>query len=223
MKKWIYVTIALELILAISFLPLSAFAEQPDTFSYRGAGAGALANFSSVDEAGIQTNVGVYAFDNKRHVAPGAVETSSAVELHISQFDSTCPPWISGCPGYIMNARAIYPPLADKDFQAPAVAIGSWAKLNTTVNVFDQVSNSSFDVFIDMAWTCLGDVTYDNYAQHFVLPGARIDIATPHGAYCDAQASGSISDGQSNFTPNSSLDAIFFSGSTVEVEISITN
>jgi len=223
MKKWIYVTIALGLILAISFLPLSAFADQPDTFSYRGEGVSALATFSSVDEAGIQTNVVVSAFDNTRHVAPGSVETSSAMELHIIQFDSTCPPWISGCPGYIMIARTIYPPLADKDFQAPAVAIGSWARLNTTVNVFDQISNSSFDVFIDMTWTCLGDVTHNNFAHHFVLPGTRIDIASPHNAYCDAQGSGSISDGQSNFTPNSSLDAGFSSGSTVEIEISITN
>lgn len=223
MKKWIYVLITMALILAIFFLPLPAFAGQSDTFSYKGDSESSFASFSSVDEAGIQTNITINAHDNTRHVAPGAVETSSGVELQIFQFDSTCPPWISGCPTYIMIARAINAPLADKDFQAPAVALGSWAKFNTTVNVFDQVSNASFDVFIDMTWTCLGDVTRDNRGYRFVLPSAVIDIASNHNAYCDAQASGSISDGQTNFTPNSSLDAGIFSGTTVEVEISISN
>ena len=229
MKTGISVFVAVNLLLTIVSFPLEAFAHGADTSSFRGETVVAVAVFSSVDEAGMQTDVFIVAEDSKGRSAPDPViDPSSGLELHIFRFDSACPPSIGGCPAHTMIGRAFVRPLADKDFQAPAISPGSSARLSTTVSVFDQVANSFFDVLIDLTWVCIGEVDRSNYPRHFVLPGISVEIeSVQNTGFCSAEASGSISDGLTNFTPEPSLssysgwDTLMFQQASVQVVISI--
>jgi len=95
------------------------------------------------------------------------------------------------------------------------------ATLTTTINVFDDVSNSSFDVFINLTWIGTGEVQRDN-VNNSHLPGdppgitfLQYQITT----FREAQAFGSISDGVTNFTLASSDFASLRSVKSGEIRI----
>jgi hypothetical protein len=88
--------------------------------------------------------------------------------------------------------------------------------LTATVNVFDEISGTSFDVFIDLTWTATGDLMREKFHDTVNAEGCHFNVQS-YGASRRAQASGTVSDGTINFTPEPSISAIIFSWKGGEV------
>jgi hypothetical protein len=184
MHKQLTIPIVLAMALLALVLPTTAWAA--DVFKFKGQSADAF--FASVDASGcIVTNVFVFASDDAIHNPPGSGNSSSATSLYISQYNSCTNTQLLGASGYAT--------LADPDFQVQKL---DSATLNATVNVFDFVSNTSFNVSISLAWTATGPTSRQNSHFHFQSPGCTVN-GQSNGTFRTASASGSVSDGATNF------------------------
>ena len=153
---------------------------------------------SSFDPSGcISTTVSVFAYEQVILGQPSPGSRESAVHLLIRQFDT--------CEGITLLDAEAFPSLADSDLQISGNLAS--ATLNTTVNVYDSVSNSYFDVLIDLTWTGTGSLLH--YHRHFkdIWPGAGCKaLEHSNEALRYAEASGTVSDGTTNFASGSSYD-----------------
>jgi hypothetical protein len=152
----------------------------------------------SFDPSGcISTTVSVFAYEQVILGQPSPGSPESAVHLLIRQFDT--------CGGETLLDAEAFSSLADSDLRISG-NLGS-ATLNTTVNVYDSVSNSYFDVLIDLTWTGTGSLLH--YNRHFkdIWPGAGCkELEHSNEALRYAEASGTVSDGTTNFASGSSYD-----------------
>jgi hypothetical protein len=78
------------------------------------------------------------------------------------------------------------------------------ASLHGTAVCFNYITNTSFTVSVDLTVTATGDLQRFNTHDHRVI-GGLIFNDTASGAFRPADVSGSISDGNQNFTPNGSF------------------
>ncbi len=195
-----FVAVVFVLVLAVLTLPTTTWAAE--TFHFKFQGQRAEAFFFSMDLSGcIFTNVEVSAGDNSDIFldSPGPPSSSSASQANItiSQFDicMLMPLLFATCPDP-------FAPLAEDDFQVIGIKLDS-ARLNTTLECLDFLSLSSFNVNVDLDWTGAGDLSRQNDNSHFHSPG---DIGHFRGTSTSrfAEASGMVSDGATNFTPNPS-------------------
>jgi len=193
MKTIIRLLTVLALALATFSLPTTAWAAS--VFNFKGQSADAF--FSSTDPSGcIFTDVFLFASEQTFQNPPGPGIPSSGTGLFISQFDS--------CTGTQLLAADGFASLAGPDFQVNRTL--NSATLNATVNVFDFVSGASFDVDVNLTWTGAGPLARQNGHFHFQSPGC-ISNGSFSGTFRSATASGSVSDGATNFTPAPSVFA----------------
>jgi hypothetical protein len=187
------------------FLPIVAFAlvvfsMSPtvlagDSFNFRGPTADAF--FSSTETSGcVITDVFVFANDERLHDAPGPGTLSSVATVSISQYNS--------CAGTQLMAAFGEASLAAEDFQV-AKGLNS-ATLNTTIQVFDFISGNTFNVDLALNWTATGDPANIKDHFHFRAPG-QIENFRFSGTFRPAQASGTVSDRVTNFTPGPTSSA----------------
>ena len=92
--------------------------------------------------------------------------------------------------------------LSDSDFQVSKKLES--AILMKTIEVFDSVAESSFNVSVDLTWTGIGGPTnvnnhFHNMSQGFISNGRFM------GTFREAVAMGTVSDGATNFTPEPSF------------------
>ena len=80
------------------------------------------------------------------------------------------------------------------------------ASLNTTIPVTDYVSGNTFNVSISVTWTAIDALMHENGSFHFHSKGF-IDNSHFNAGFRDANASGTVSDGTTNYTPDSALYA----------------
>lgn len=159
--------------------------------AFRFKGRSAVAYFASVDESGcIGTDVYLFGSEAVVSNAPGAGTPIAQSYVYISQYDY--------CTGT---------PLLSADGSAWAPYAGSWvdkklgsATLNTTIQVFDYLSETSFAVDLNLTWTAAGPLTRQNSHSHFQSPGCKINTRS-NGSSRFAEASGSVSHGVTNYTP----------------------
>ena len=206
MKTTIKLTIAFALALA-TFSQHTA-ASAGGVFKARGKGASA--NFSSVDTSGcVFTDVFVNPNEGFFQSPPGPGSASSGVLLAISQYDA--------CAGVQLLAAEGFAPLGDPDFQV----FGNLqsATLTATVNVFDFVTGTSFDVFVDLTWTGTANfVNREKGHSHIDFPGCKINTRFDL-VFRPAVATGSISDGSTNYTPEPSFGHDIFKAKNMDVVI----
>lgn len=204
MKK-LLVALVLSLYLAVFIMPVPVSAG--GIFKFRGEGASAI--FSSVDATGcVWTDVYVNPNDGFFQSPPGPGSPSSGVYMFISQYDT--------CAGIQLIAAEGFASLADTDFQVFG-RLNS-ASLTATVNVFDFVSNTSFDIYIDLVWTGTGGIYRQSSHSHYDSPGCSFNTRFV-GSFRPAVATGSVSDGTTNFTPDPSLGYDIYSSKNGEVYI----
>jgi hypothetical protein len=198
---------------------LAVFALMLGTFSqHTAASADARQKYSNVstfissyDPSGcISTSVSVFAYEQVALGQPGPGSPDSAVHLLIRQFDT--------CGGVALLDAEAFTSLAGSDLQISG-NLGS-ATLNTTVSAYDSVSNSSFDVLIDLTWTGTGKLIH--YNRHFkdIWPGAGCkELEHSNEALRYAEASGIVSDRTTNFASGSSddLSTYLFSNNYAEL------
>ena len=196
MKTTIKLLAIFALMLTTFLQHSSASATEVERFTVQGVGA----VFTNTQGC-ILTNVNVQAYEAVNQFPPENKITTRIVYLIIDQFD-TC-----------TNTQLLYAegnaPVAKKDFRL-AGNLDS-ATLNTTVALVDLQSGATFDVFVNLTWTAIGPLTRsgnnNNNQNH--SPECKIH-ARYKDTYRPAEASGTVSDGTTNFTPEPSLVADFF-------------
>ena len=187
-----FVAVVFVLVLAVFTLPITTWAG--DTFRFKGKSADAF--FSSTDLSGcIVTDVFVFASDDAStsHDPPGPPSSFSGSVAFISIYQYDYCTWTQ------MLAADCFASLADQDFQVIGRELDS-AELNATLGCYDYVSGSSFDVFVDLDWTAIGDPIRQSSNFHFRTPGFIVNERFS-GTFRSAEVSGSVSDGVMNFTP----------------------
>lgn len=155
------------------------------------------AAFSWTDPSGcIETDTFVNA---NNEVAHQSVEGSSHGYAAVSVFQVD-----------LCNNAVLLSAFGEKDVLQPGELVVSkqldFAALSTTIPVFDDVSATSYPLTIDLAWTGTSDVHRSHSSSNELL-GGRCRIVTHwKGTGRDADVTGTVSDGVSDFAPPGSLE-----------------
>ena len=195
MKTTIKLLTVLTLALATFMHPSAASAAEV----FKTTGEGVWAAFTTV-EGCIITEAFILVNEGKFQNPPGKGSPNSYIFLFLSQYNA--------CTDTQLLQADATAPLTDADFQISGRLKS--ATLNTTITVLDNLSNTSFDVFVDLAWTAIGPLSNQSGTFHFKTPGC-ISHHLFHGTFRLAEASGTISDGTTNFAPDPSVNAQFYS------------
>lgn len=189
-------------ILVILVLALAVFSRAAPASAGGGGGTGkfrgesANAFFSSADSSGcVITDVGVFASEGVYQSPPGPGNFVSSASIYISQYDV--------CVGMQLVAIDGGTLLAGSDFQVDSRL--QTATLHTTIDAFDYVSGAGRQVTVHMTWAAAGPLSRQNNTSHFSSPGCIFNTRFS-GSSRFANATGSVSDGATEFAPFSSVD-----------------
>ncbi len=170
----------------------SAVAGPTSHFKFTGLSANAA--FDST-EGCVETFVSVFATTNRTRTV-GPPEAMPNASVFISQFDFCSFTTLVSAFGSVNLSRGA--------FQIKRTLTS--ATLNTSIDVFDVVSNTTFPVDISLSWTGTGGLFVSRSHNVFTAPGFR-EISTFTGASRSATASGSVTAFGSNFAPNPAVFA----------------
>ena len=131
---------------------------------------------------------------------------SSEADVFIGQFDN--------CTGTLLLAA--FGSTFNPTFQV-GQKLGS-ASLSATIPVFDEVSGNTFNVSVSQTWTATGPLSREIESVHFQTKNF-IENFHFNDAFRDASASGTVSDGTTNFTPSPSVFAQIASFKSGDVTI----
>ena len=109
------------------------------------------------------------------------------------------------CSSTPLFSASCFAPLADGDFLFEGPNLDS-ATLNTTLSCFDSVSDTSFDLFVNMGWLGVGDPSREP-VNFRVQEEGLFSVLAAIDTHRSAEASGSVSDGVTNFTPDATAEA----------------
>lgn len=167
----------------------------------------AVALFITTDPSGcVLTEVTVTAIDvvTKQGGAPSATPTAS---VNIFKLDN--------CTSTTLILASGSTPLAPGEVKSRPSLSG--ASLNTNVTVSDAISGTSFPVNVAVTWTGVGKPFFDSINRVVFKDAAdRFVITTIQGTVArNADASGTVTDGTTNLTPEPAvfgiLDSLPFS------------
>jgi hypothetical protein len=197
------------LIFSLTVFALPAISRAVERFSSKGLSV--FATFFSTDGC-IETFASVSASDEVTHQPPGPRDSFSSAFISMTKSDQ--------CEFTILLAAVSSPlcqeTLADTDFEVGKNL--AWATLNTTVKLYDSVSDSCIDVFIDLTWTATGSSTRQTNLLHDKSTDFMF-IQKMTGTGRTAEASGTVSDGTTNFSPDPDPFGSIMNNSTGSVTI----
>jgi hypothetical protein len=197
MKTTIKLLTVLALVLA-TFMQHST-ASAAEIFKFRGKGVEAF--FSSADPSGcIVTEVYAFANEGVFQSPPSGGSPTTGISINISQYDY--------CTGTQLFAPGPTSPFTVPDLQVDRKL--NSATLNATVEIYNFVSGTWVDFFVNLTWAGIGPLSREGSHSNFHSPGCIINSRFK-GTSRFAEASGSVSDGTTNFTPAPSVDARIFS------------
>jgi hypothetical protein len=186
-KSLIKPLVAFALVLAALGQPTGASAA--DIFHFRGQSVDA--SFASLDPSGcVYTGVDVAAAEQVAQSPPGAGQPSAGLFIHIFQANF--------CTNTVIHSASASVPLSESELEFRGKLKS--ATLHTTVSVFDFVSNSFFEVTVDLTWAASSSRTRENTHTNFKFDGCHFNYHFIT-AYRFADASGTVSDGTANLTP----------------------
>ena len=181
--------------LALSFWTVPA-AAQPEIHRFRFRGLSASAAFSSIDDTEcILTDVFVSATNGNVKVDGQPDETTEGF-IDISQFDT--------CTGEQLLAASGFSLLPPDEFVIDQEL--NQAALDTTFVVDDFVSGATFRVDVSISWSGAGDISTQRSVFYFKSPGVRI-FSHVKGTFRDAEAIGTVTGLDTNFTPEPAVFA----------------
>ena len=173
-----------------------------DTSRFNGQSAEAF--FSSVDGC-IETSAFISAEDTITSDLPGSPNSSSRANFSIFKFDF--------CNSIDLQSVSCFAPLGDQEFQVIGNKLDS-AELNATLQCFDFLSMSSFDVVVDIHWTAIDDLIKSGDHCQIEFPGFKIN-ARRNVTVRRAEVSGSVSDETTFIIPTEGSIMSFQGGSVV--------
>lgn len=189
------IKILIVLVLALATFGQHSNASAGSNYKFRGDTAEAY--FSNFDGC-VYTDAWVYAGDGVNQSPPGPGGASSWTDLWISVYDA--------CSDVQLLAAQGGTQLAGPDFQVSGKL--NSATLTATVNVYDWISDSYFDVSVNLIWRGVGATYSGSSNSHYNSPGCK-SHSRYRGTWRSANVSGSIWDGSTNFTPNPSGGTIY--------------
>ena len=196
MRRFLTVALAMALSVLVATPASSAGA---DVLQFDSEGANAYSFFQSVDPSGcVETHVNVAAHDQTvRFGEPGPLQPLPSVNVSILQRNR--------CTNTTLLSAGNNDPLVAEG--AIQVRKLDSVTVNATIEVFDFVTFTSFPVDISVSWTGFGDTTREmSHSNSTAIPGVRV-ISRFEGRTREATASGTVSNGTTNFTPEPALSA----------------
>ena len=158
---------------------------------YRWKGPGAEAYFSSTDDSGcIVTDVSLFTRDETFQNPPGQPSRGSFVYMTIYQYDY--------CAGQELRNAEGWASIGENDLQV-ARRLSS-ATLSALVTMYDWLSDSYFDVSVDLSWSATGPASQQSSSYRSHSPGCKYHSRF-RGSFRSADVNGTISDGVTNYTP----------------------
>lgn len=185
-------------VLIVATFSQSTRASAADVYKFKGYTASAF--FSTTDPSGcIVTGGSVFVFENISHSPPGPGSSSADVLIDFFQQDT--------CTGIPLMSASNMAPAEILNFQV-AGNLDS-ATLLATVPMFNYVSNTAFDLTVDLTWTATSLLGHQSsqFKQNF--QGCHLNLKN-NSAFRYAEASGTVSDGTKNFTPSPSTQGSIF-------------
>jgi hypothetical protein len=194
MAKRLFGTVVLA-VTALVVLATPASAASVAKFS----GDAASAGFGSVDASGcVFTSAFVFGVDQSSHRPPGAPTPESFLSLFIDQFNQCTQT-------ELLLAQAVGVQLDAADFQVNSTL--TTATLNrSSISAFDFVSGSTILLSVNLTWTATGPLGQVINKSQFHSRNCKVSEHFDE-KFRDAQATGSISNGTTNFTPSPSTFA----------------
>jgi hypothetical protein len=200
--------LALAAVMSTLVVAFPAQAAPAETFHFSFKGQFAEAFFTSTDPSGcIQTDVFVFAVDGKLK-QDGAPAVESSASVAISQFD-------------VCTGTGLLDAFGSATLEPAEFVIDNKltsATLDTTVTVMDFVSGTTFPVDVAVSWTGTGATFRVKEHSQIKTPGFKLNSRFD-GTFRDAAASGTVSDGTTNFTPEPAAFADMGSVKSGEVSI----
>jgi hypothetical protein len=176
-------------------LPYRSAAAPGQTFHFRFTGLTANAFFDSFQGC-VETSVSVQAFTNRLKVVGGRPETTPSAFVSVFQFDN--------CSFTVLLSAFGFADLPAGAFHIKQNLAS--ATLNTSLDVFDSVSSTTFPVDVSVSWTGSGGLTVSRFHSIFRTPGFRENFIST-GASRAATASGSVTALGTDFTASPTLSA----------------
>jgi hypothetical protein len=180
-----------------------AHAASGNTIVFKLHGLSAFANFDSLVSPGscVHNEVHVDAFQNTIQK-----QTTSGANIFIGQMD-----WCTG-KQFLFASGSV----SNVNFQIDQKLLS--ASLNTIIDVFDNVSNTTFPVSVNLTWTSTSAIGHENSTFHYHTQGLT-ENSHVNADFRDATASGTVSDGTTNFTPSPPFLAQIMSAKHFDVTI----
>ena len=201
------IQILTSLALTIVLFGQHSTASAVNMYNFRGLGT--TASFSRV-EGCLRTNVDVFTAEAILQTSPGSGDPYSSVNVFINQHDFCTDPETQ-----VLAAEGVID-LAEADLETDPKL--NWATLNTTMSVTNALTGNLFDISINLTWTASAPVTREHSVLHENTPGC-IHVNRFVGTFRAAEASGSVSDSTTNFTPEHSLGALLVSSKSADMSI----
>lgn len=196
-------------VLVLSLLALAfaagvptAHAASPTTFEFKSQGLSATASFDNLSPDGcIDTFADV---DASQSTAHNQTFSSAFVFIGVANVCTNTP--LLEASGFTTTA----------DFQIDPKLLS--ASLNTTISVTDALTNNTFNVSVSMAWTSTSAIAHEDQTFHLHTK-AFTENSHFNAAFRDANASGTVSDGTTNYTPSPAFFAQTMSAKEIDVLI----
>ena len=172
-------------------------------------GTSALATFSHLDETGcVWTDVYVSASLGTVFDSFSKRNTVRNVTVVVSMYDV--------CLGVLTNSIAGH--LSEDNFLFEIDHKLGWARLIALVPTCDMVSTNCFDLLVVMEWWATGSATHEVVTLVEHVPGYLLTIHA-NGDLQGAFASGSVTSGDWNMTPNPSDYAVMDSATVRDLTV----
>jgi hypothetical protein len=196
MKTTIKVLVMLALVLAM--FSQSSNVSAADVYKFKGYSAAAF--FSDTDPSGcIVTGGSVFVFENISHSPPGQGSYSAYVLIDLFQQDI--------CTDTSLMSASNIAPAEITEFNVAGNL--ETATVVATVPMFDYVSNTAFDLTVDLTWTGTSPLGHQSTQYKVNFEGCHTNLKN-NSAFRYAEASGTVSDGTTNFTPSPSEQGSIF-------------
>ena len=151
------------------------------------------ASFSALDASGcVETDTFVTANRPTEQQLPGRGTTTGIGAVNVFVYDSCTDTTL-------LQAVGETDTLTASDFQVSRQL--DWATLDTTITVVNIDTGVPFDVRVDVAWTATSDINRGHSNTNDRYAGGCHVLNRWKGSGRDAVASGSVTDGTTQFTP----------------------
>jgi hypothetical protein len=210
MRTRLLLVVSLALALMALAVPARAAGTETQHFSLDGLFADAF--FSSTDPSGcVSTVVDLLANDGRSRIGSGQPTVGARAIIIVAQFDN--------CTQTLLLAADGSAVLGPGELQIDNKL--TTATLTATVEVFDVVSGASFPVDVNVSWTGVGGTTSTRTHTRQTLPGFKVNERF-ESTFREAIASGTVSDGTTNFTPQPAPPGDAHLASVKQGEVDIT-